>query len=377
MARGSSTILVNIVGDAKGLQSELREADKGIAKLGNVGKAAMVGLAAGGIAVAADALIDFGRESLQQADRLGDATARMELQLGDLSGALVDTAGEFTNLGLSAQDVLELEAAVADTATALGVANPRIAEFADEAAATAGAVALLGDQDAATVVDLIGKAAAGSEKALRALGVNLSDAEVEARALRDTGKGTADSLTDGELAAAAYALILEKLAPKLSAVTDGSNDMEQATGRLGAKIETLQGQVGTVVDEALAPMLDVVLDATDAIDDMDISVGDFGRTLKALLGPIGQAIDGLANLLDIARALASIELPFGAGPSSGPAPNPGVQGGGSSGSKFGPQANASQNVTVNVNGGDPAEVEASVKRALQGYYDRNGALLTD
>jgi phage-related minor tail protein len=140
MADATSTIRVKIEGDAKGLSNELQKSDKAVGGLGvSMGKLAgafALGAVAAGVA-------EFGSTALAEADRLGDATSRLELQLGDLSDELVTSAENFASLGGSAQDVLELEAAFADAATAVQLSDEAIVRFADDAAATALAIALL------------------------------------------------------------------------------------------------------------------------------------------------------------------------------------------------------------------------------------------
>ena len=133
---------------------------------------------------------------------------RLELQIGkDLAGALSDTAEGFHKIGLSRQDVLELAAGFADTATALGQGAPFIAEWADDAAAIASAIEQLGGADAATNIDLIGKAAGGSEKAMKALGIHVDEAAVAQLAMQQTGKDLPEQLDATELAAARYIIM--------------------------------------------------------------------------------------------------------------------------------------------------------------------------
>ena len=368
MARGDSSIRVLILGDSKGLKSELGEAERGLKGFSVSAKAIVGGIAA---TVVADQLVSFGKTALAEADRLGDATTRLELQLGDLSAELVRSADEFAHLGQSAQDVLELEAAFTDVATALGVADPLIASMADEAAATAAAVALLGETDAATVIDQIGKAAGGSEKALKALGINLSDAEIEARALADTGKANADNLTDAEKAAAAYALVLEKLAPKLDAVTEAGGDFESKTAEIDAKLETLTGKIGAHLEGPLTGLLDWMISGIEGWEMFADRMDEIPAIMRAQLGPIyavTDALSALAGLLgDVGRGLAGDpfnenDLPGGNSHPGGAGWRPGM---------------TSAGVTVNVNGGDPAEVERAVQKAVGGYQDRNGKLMWD
>jgi hypothetical protein len=362
VARGDSTIRVAIIGDAKGLKQELGEAEKGI-KGFSVNAKALVG--AIGATIVADQLVSFGKTALAEADRLGDATKRLELQLGGLSDQLVESSDDFAHLGQSSQDVLELEAAFADVATSLGVADPLIAGFADEAAATAAAVALMGDQDAASVIDLIGKAAGGSQKALKALGINLSDAEIEARALSATGKTNAAELTKAEKSAAAYALVLEKLQPKLVAVTEAGGDFESKTAEIDAKLETLTAKIGGHLEGPLNDLLDWIIRGIEGWEMLGDRIDEIPQLLRDMLGPLGDVIDLWRDFVGLTDEAGVQGSPFTLGrPPAPPTPHQVAPVAGSGNGAF---------VTINV---PPtgAQTEAAVVRALREYEARNGPL---
>lgn len=298
MGIGDSQIVVKIIGDAKSLTGALKTAD------GSIGRTAKNLVVGGAALVGIHEAFQFLGDSNQEADRLADATQRLNIQLGDLAGPLESTASSFRDLGLSSQDVLELEAAFADVATTTEIADTQIASLADNVAATAAAVSLLGDQDPATVVDLIGKAAGGSEKAMKALGVSLTDAEVAARAMSDTGKTNAKSLTDQELATARLELILDQLKPKLDAATTGTADLELNQRRLDAAAEELQAKLGGPLSDSLADVLGFINDEVDAIPGavagwqmLGKAIEDFGRTALGPLGNVRDVLEGIVNLL--------------------------------------------------------------------------------
>lgn len=277
MARGDSEVRVRITGDASSLKGALQTADRSLGGFA---------LKAGGALVALGAIkegFEFIGDSLAEADRLGDAMTRLELQLGGpLAGNLADTADDFSKLGQSKQDILELEAAFADVATTLGIADPVIAELADNVAATGAAVALLGDQKPDQVVDLIGKAAGGSEKAAKELGVTLLEDVDATTQLRN---------------------ILDQLKPKLDAATTGTQDLESSQSELDAKIETLQASLGEKLAPALATVLGFINDEIDAIPGAikgfemlaDAIVGAF----ENILSPIARARDAIEGFLNL------------------------------------------------------------------------------
>src|SRR5688572_23605493 len=204
MARSSSVINVSIIGDARKLVGAVSDADK--ATGGLIKKAAVVGAASVGIKKGFDIIGD----AMGELDRRGDAIARLSDQLGGpLAKNLETTADDFTKMGASTTDILELEAIYADLATSAGVAAPDIAASAESMAAAASAAALVHDADPSTIIEAIGKAVGGQTRGLKDYGIDLTEAAVQQRAMQDTGKDLPGQLTDTELAAARTALILE------------------------------------------------------------------------------------------------------------------------------------------------------------------------
>lgn len=298
MPSADSIIRVSIIGDAKKLIGAVKDTDKATGGLLKKAGGALLGLAA------VDKAFDFVQGAVQESDRLGDAMTRLNISIGEADTAkLSDVAENFSAIGASKQDILELGANFADTATALGVAAPDIADLADNVAATATAMSLLDDSDAAGNVDLITKAAGGSEKAMRALGISIDETEVEARALRDTGKSTAAELTDGEKSTARLNIVLDALKPKLDAATEGTGDLEQHQKSLQAQVETLSAKLGGPLSEALDGVLGFILDEIDAFPGaiegwkmLGRGVEDFARFAMTPLGNVAQAFRDLLGL---------------------------------------------------------------------------------
>ena len=305
MARADSSVRVNITGDASSFKRAANQSGDAATGMGKtVAKAGAV--IAGAFAV--DAVLDFGQTALAESDRVADAAGRLEEQLGDLSSPLLDTADDFTHIGQSEGDMLELEARLADIGTAAGVADEKLAPMAVSAAESAAALALITDMDAATIVDLIGKAGSGATKPLKELGINLTDAEVAARAMADTGKTTADALTDEELAAARFQVVLEKLAPRVATVTDAEADLETRQATLQAKFETLTGRIGDAVDGPLNDFLAWVLSGIDGLELLNAVASQTDDKFDAIAGAAGDAVDAIRELLAI---IARVPLPGG------------------------------------------------------------------
>ena len=278
MASASSVIRVSIIGDAKKLTGALSQADKATGGL----LASTAKLAAGAIAIERVGTVaaDFIGDSIAEFDRLGDATFNLTTQLGDLAGPLIDTADQFSRIGASKQDIIEMEARFADLATATGIADTQIAMFADDAAATAAAMALLSDKEPDVILDLIAKAAGGSAKAAKELGVSLLANVDPATQLNN---------------------ILTQLKPKLDAATTGTMDLEQQQKAMEARIETLQAQFGEALNPVLLDFwegLNLAADAMGGIPEDLKQIEDAARTLLAPLGNLNDLLGGIGDFFN-------------------------------------------------------------------------------
>ena len=353
MARADSTIRVNIIGDAKSL-SKAADTAEGSVKGMNSQLVKVGGIVAG--AFATREIIDFGQSALDEADRVADATGRLEKQLGDLSGPLIDAADKFSDLGQSEGDMLDLEARVADIGTAAGIADDKLAPFAQSAAELAAKMALATDTEADVWIEKIGKAAGkGDARALRDLGIFLDDAAVNARALADTGKPTVDALTDQDKAAATSAIVLEKLAEMYGTVGEGAGDFEQKQAELQAKMETLTGKIGEHLEGPLNDLLDFNLTGIEGWELFAEAVAENEQQIRELLTPLARAIDLLGAFVDLINTINSIDIGAAFEGFLGP------QGGRNTGLNI---RSPDSKVTINVQGGSPEVVEQAVRDAV-------------
>jgi len=303
VARSNSVINVSIIGDAKKLISAVGDADKA------TGGLVKSGLKVAGGAIAVRKGFDLLNDSLAEADRRGDAIQRLERSIGKIdTGKLTKSADDFTKIGASSQDMLELEAAYADLATSAGIAQPDIAANAESMAVAALAAAQVHDEDPSTIIDAIGKAAGGSTRGLKPYGVDLTDAAVQQDAMRETGKTLPGQLTDTELATARVNLMLEAFSPLVQDATTGTGDFAQNQDELGAKVETVGGKIGAQVAGPLTDILGFINDEIDAMPGAIEGWGLLGDAINQFgansVAPLARVNDALLNIVaNLAKAV--------------------------------------------------------------------------
>jgi hypothetical protein len=358
VARADSTVRVNIIGDAKSLSRATDTAEGSIKGLNKTALKLGAGIAVG---FAVNEVVDFGATAVKEADRVDDAIANLEGSLGDLSAPLIDAADDFSDLGQSKGDMLELEKRLVDIGKAAGISNQDLAPLAQDASKVAAAMALIDTEgrDANYWIEQIGKAGNGSTKPLQELGVNLSEAAIQQQALEDTGKPAVEMLTEAELKAAAYKVIMEQLAPKIAGVSSADADLEQKQAAINAKWETLTGEIGGPLTDLLEETLDFVLRGVEGWGMLSEKVGGFSKVMADALTPVARMIDLQRTLIGLLGEAIGLLNTFFATSGQKTTTFGGIAG------PRGPGIGGSPNkVTVNVQGGSPEAIEQAVRNAV-------------
>lgn len=262
--------------------------------------------AAAGIIAIASATDSF----FQGAVKFESANQRMNKALGDTAPLLkqIDIAGFNTDLiGLTSQvgsGTLALRNSIATFANmgkAAGATGAQVAKSSEELAVLAtNAVALnpelgsVGD-----VADRMQRVLARGGRAASEFGISLTSSEITARALKDTGKETANQLTQFEKSAAGAAIATEKLGPSLK------TNIEEASKNPIVQLNKLKLQVGIVRDELgkplVSPIINVLTTANPATVSLTQSIGAlslvFVNLVGAIVGVVAPIATGFGNAL--------------------------------------------------------------------------------
>jgi len=313
MATASSVISVAIVGDSRKFQNAAKGAGKSAKGLGTSLKGAAVGIGAAFAGLFAISKgFEFIGDSLGEADRAGDAVSNLNRIIGTVNTKKLEAAADdFLKLGLSSNDVLELSVGFARIAKAIGLKPNLITDYADDVAAVGKAMSLVDEKgrDAAFWVEAIGKAAdkPGGGRAAKLLGINVNEAKVIAKALKDTGKASADMLTPAEKSSARFLIIMQKLA-KVVPEALANPDLELKQEEMGARIEELQKKIGIglqpIVADLLTNLLNIsesewVADMMKGVDVVRDGIGNLNKGLQAVQD--SEAFQALLKGIDVVR----------------------------------------------------------------------------
>lgn len=251
------------------------------------------GAAAAGLFAFAQGAIDA--ESAAQrfdliAGNLGDSVRSIDV--GGLSGDVGDLA---LQLGSSDEAMLNATATFVSFARSAGASDDQIVSASDNINALAlRAVALnpaLGD--AGAVAEALRNALARGGRATTQYGIALTSAEINARAMADTGKANTDELTQFEKAAAGAELAVERLGNTMgSDFQAGSENARTEWNRMTESLGEASESVGGLMLPAIENITEAVTELGDGIANLD-----FRKIIEGFLdlGP-GLIANGFTDL---------------------------------------------------------------------------------
>jgi hypothetical protein len=234
----------------KGLKGAASTAGSALLTVGKV--------AALGVAAAAVAVVGLGPSVLALAGKLEQMGEKAKVVFGDQLG-LVDkwAKDNAAKMGLTGRAAVGLAANFADLLVPMGFTRKAAAEMSTKVVGLSGALSRWsgGTKSAAEVSDILAKAMLGERDGLKELGISISDADVDARLLKN---GT-DKLTGAQLeqarATATQQLIFEKSKDAQDAYAKGSGGLLGIQAKLGAKF----AEVGDNIALGLAPALSQIM----------------------------------------------------------------------------------------------------------------------
>lgn len=263
MAR-SSIIKATITGDVKGLKRAFREAETGFDKFKIAAMAGATALTAtiAGAAAAAKPLIDA-------ASNLNEASAKAQETFGSAFGDIEQTAKKAAEaFGLSQAEFLDASATLAVFGQTAGLSGKDLSAFSTDLVGAAADLGSFNNIDPEEMLRKLQSGLAGEVEPLRRFGINLSAAQVEAKALEMGLGGLGGELTESEKIMARQALILEQLGPAAGDFARTSGDLANQQRILSAKFEDVQAKLGEKLLPVAIKVAEVALDLIDGFSNL-------------------------------------------------------------------------------------------------------------
>ena len=293
-----------IDGSLKGLE---RTSDK-TAKSGfNLGRAFEVGVgnvmasAVQAFGRAVRALVGQGAKLIGQSADIFETQSKLEAVFQSSTGKVQDFIEEYANLaGMSKVVAQEMVATTGAILEGAGFGADAAADMSIAVTRLAGDLTSFTNIPVEETLRAIQGALTGEREMLKRLGIVLLETDVQKRALNDTGKESARSLTQQEKATATLKLITEKAGVAIG-------DLERTQHSAANQMRQIQARLADLKDELAEELL-------PAITDVSTSFNEFLKDpkLKQAARSLGEAIsDGLQTAFDVILKLIRFLKDYG------------------------------------------------------------------
>lgn len=294
---GASGVLKQVQGNVASFDKTAGMADKAVGNLGlGMVKSALMATGYGAaIAVGVGVVGSFAGEAVKAASSVNESMNKVDVVFGTSSDrikAFAKTASD--SIGQSQGQVLEAAGTFGNLFTAMGIGQERSADMSTSLVALASDLASFNNIEPTEALDKLRSGLVGETEPLRSLGVNLSAATIEAKAMEMGLLDANGEVGAAQKAQASYALILEQTKSAQGDFARTSTGMANSQRTLNSKMAELQDTVG----QSLIPVMETLIPI--AVD-MARVLGDVLPTALAIAKPVLDAV--LLPMQGVAKAV--------------------------------------------------------------------------
>jgi hypothetical protein len=290
-----ATLKVMLTGDTSQLTKDMEAAGKKVEafgdKLTGVGKNLSMRLTL--------PLIIAGGAAVKMASDFEESLNKVKVVFGPAAQEVINfSQTAATQLGMSSQAALDAAGTFGNLFTAMGMAQGPAAEMSTALLQLAADLASFNNLDPTEVLEKLRSGLVGEVEPLRALGVQLNAATVEAKALELGLADTADALTEADKVTARYALIMEQ-------TKNAQGDFARTSGGLANQMRILKAQFTNAGASIGAVMLPFVQQLAAWIGKLATWFGTLTPGMQKWIVIIGVAAAAIGPLLMIVGSLVS------------------------------------------------------------------------
>ena len=224
-----------------------RETEGGIRRaLSGVAKIAGGIVAANVLQNAAQGVKDFVGGSVEQASALGESINAVQQIFAETAPQILDWGkANATSFGLSQRAFNEMATPMGAVLKNLGLDQDAVADSTIDLTKRAADMASVFNTDVEDALAAINSALRGEANPIERYGVSVTAAAVAQRALADTGKTSAEALTDTEKASARLAIIFEQTEAVAGDFQNTSDGLANSQRIQAAETERYQAMIGS------------------------------------------------------------------------------------------------------------------------------------
>ena len=258
-------LVVNLRATAKEFGRDLTRAQRSVRNFGaSLFKLRNIFIATLG-AVAVRQVIGLGKSLFDLGSTVGETASKFTTVFGESTDAVQAFLDTFaTTAGLSREQGRAVTATTGAIVQGMGFAGQAAADFSIEVTRLAGDLASFNNVPIAETARAIQAALTGERESLKRLGIVVNEADVQQRALLNTGKKLTSQLTATDKATASFQLIMERAGVAVGDLERTSDSAANRAKALGAEWRTIQEDFA----EDLLPTLEGFLPVLEQMADV-------------------------------------------------------------------------------------------------------------
>lgn len=296
-------LVIKITGDATGFEDTAASAQSSAAamgaKLGDAGKKLTVGLTL--------PLVALGGVAVNAASDLDESANKVQVVFGDSAGVVRDFADSAAlNLGITEESALAAAGTFGNLFTASGLSAEAAAQMSTEVLTLSADLGSFNNLGTDQVLEKIQAGAIGSFEPLRSLGIILSAAGVNAKAME---LGLADAngeLSDAALIQARMALITEQASSAQGDFVNTSDGLANSTKIAKAQLGDLAAQLGTDLLPIALQVVEGISGLISKFTEMDPKTQKTILSILGLLAALGPVLFVVGKVVGVFSALSPI-----------------------------------------------------------------------
>lgn len=231
------------------------------------------------------------------ASDLNESLSKVNVVFGDSSDAIVKwSETSATALGISQQQALESAGTFGNLFDAMGVTEGASADMSTELVQLASDLASFNNIDPTEALEKLRAGLVGEAEPLRTLGVNISAAATEQKALELGLISTGEELSAADKAMANYAIIMEQTTNAQGDFARTSDGMANQQRTLAATFQDTMADVGQAFVPIIESILPVLIQGLKSFGDwVSTNSPAIQGTLQGVVGAIGVGFGFLVN----------------------------------------------------------------------------------
>lgn len=288
------TLVVKLIGDISDFESKMDQAGS---KWGAVG-AKMTQTGAVMTAAVTAPLVAIGLKSIEAASNLSESMNKVDVVFGKNADTIKTWAdGAAKAMGLSEQQALEAAGTFGNLFTAMDIGVETSSTMSTELIELASDLASFNNIDPTVALEKLRAGLVGETEPLRTLGVNLSAAAVEAKAMEMGLVGANGELDAAAKAQAAYALILEQTKTAQGDFARTSEGLANSTRIMKAELADAAANLGTMLLPIALKIVNVITSWIEKFQGLSPETQKIILVIAGLAAAIGPVLVVIGTLI--------------------------------------------------------------------------------